>query len=85
MRDDDWNAAYDAGVYATRSVYKNERTHLMMLNEQLETQQAALVDLLRRVLDEVFPSRDSWGEIFEDELIDELDEALAAVAGESAK
>ena len=42
--------------------------------EGLEATAGLRLELLRRVLDEIFPSQDDWGEIFDDDLISELAE-----------
>jgi len=47
---------------------------ILPLNEykELQAESDRRLALLRRVLDEIFPSQDDWGEIFDDGLISDL-------------
>ena len=68
---------YPYGIMKTPDYHTFYNVHDMLDKlEELEQQTAALVGALERVLDEVFPNKDSWGELLSDELISKL-EALA--------
>jgi len=52
MTGDDWNAAYDAGVFATQKKYENENTGLRMEIAQLRAALENSQSLLDRVYEE---------------------------------